>query len=207
MELSLALLALLLGFKHSLDADHLLAVGAMMRRVRTVPSAIKGGVCWALGHMVTAAALTVFLYFFADSFLSSVLPYFEKVAGLMIIVFGLFGLRDFFFPVPYHAHASPDTIHRHEGSHVHRTLFGIGIIHGLASNDELLSLLLITIGVSSLLGLVAGIAFFSIGIVIGMVLFSAFFSVLWQKSRGHFYNYFTLGLGFLSIAYGLVLLA
>lgn len=51
-------------------------------------------------------------------------------------------------------------------------MFSIGIVHGIASNDELLYLLLISLSAATLGGLLLGVAVFSVGVVSGMMLFS-----------------------------------
>ena len=78
-------LALILGFKHSYDADHLIAVANFLRKAQTVTSAVRISASWALGHMMTAAIVTVLLYAFRESVLKSFLGNFEKVAGIMLI--------------------------------------------------------------------------------------------------------------------------
>ena len=50
-------------------------------------------------------------------------------------------------------------------------MFGIGVVHGLASNDELLVLFLVSLSVTSLAGLLGGVGVFSAGVVLGMIVF------------------------------------
>src|SRR5437870_8246664 len=55
-------LALALGFKHSYDADHLVAVSNLITRSGSIRKTSLISVSWAAGHMVTAAIITVLLY-------------------------------------------------------------------------------------------------------------------------------------------------
>src|SRR5437867_9471975 len=50
-------LALALGFKHSYDADHLVAVSNLITRSGSIRKTSLISVSWAAGHMVTAAII------------------------------------------------------------------------------------------------------------------------------------------------------
>jgi len=207
-------LALLLGFKHSYDADHIIAVANFLRKADTLKSAVRISVSWALGHMITAAIITTLLYVFRESLLTAFLANFEKVVGVMLIVLGLFSLKDV-FNLHSHAHKHEGISHEHPhrhaqdfNGHVHKHMFGIGIIHGIASNDELLILFTASLGLSTLWGILAGVAVFSIGVVLGMVLFALIFSYPLLKSRSEaLYKAVTMITGAVSVAYGGLVLA
>lgn len=219
-------LALLLGFKHSYDADHLLAVANFLRKAHNLAAAIRISVSWAFGHMITAALITTLLYAFRESLLAAFIAVFDKIAGIMLILLGIFSLKDMLgFHSHVHLHNGKPHIHLHlhknlsmkeqsqsekpgHGKHIHKHMFGIGIIHGLASNDELLILLTASFGLASLAGILFGVAVFSIGVVSGMVLFAFIFSFPLLKSRSEaLYKGVTLVTGAASIAYGGMMLA
>src|SRR3989344_375783 len=178
--ISFMLLALVLGFKHSYDADHLIAVSNTLRKVDSVKSSARIGFSWAVGHMLTATIVTIILFIFRDSFLNNILPNFEKIVGVMLIILGIISLKEL-FNFHHHMHRHNGIIHSHPHSHLnnnnpsHAHMFGIGIIHGLASNDELLILFTASLAVTSLGGLLAGLTIFSLGVVLGMVFFSMLF--------------------------------
>ncbi|MBI2550147.1 hypothetical protein HYV83_03110 [Candidatus Woesearchaeota archaeon] len=207
-------LALLLGFKHSYDADHLIAVANLLRKTQTLKSALKMSASWALGHMITAAIVTTILYVFRESLLTAFLASFEKIVGVMLILLGLFSLKDLF---GLHSH-----VHEHEGlrhehphhhvqdfkGHIHKHMLGIGVIHGLASNDELLILFTASLGLTTLGNVLLGVAVFSLGVVAGMVLFALLFSYPLLKSKSDaVYKAITLVTGIVSVAYGMLMLA
>ena len=203
-------LALLLGIKHSFDADHLIAVSSVLRKVTSVHHAVKSGLSWALGHMLTAALITVLLFLFRESFLSSWLSPVQKLVGVLLIVLGAWSFFDLFH---FHAHQHGSFVHSHphlhgkSQSHNHRHMFGIGIMHGLASNGELLLLLTLSLGASALGIVLLGIGFFSLGVVLGMVLFAGIFSLGWLKLRQESaYRVATFVIGWLSISYGITML-
>lgn len=211
-------LALALGFKHSFDADHVLAVSNILQKPRSVYSAIRIACTWAIGHMATAALLTLALFFFRESILSAILPHFKAIAGVMLILLGLWSLRGA-FQIHRHRHSHNGSFHSHwhihpktgehgakqSALHEHRHMLGIGIVHGLASNDELLILLTASLGVTSLGQLLLGVGVFSIGVIIGMVLFSAAFSLFKTKLHGEqFQMALAIGIGLISIGYGAI---
>lgn len=208
--ISFIFLAIVLGFKHSYDADHMIAVSSMLKNVKSLKSSIKIGFSWAVGHMLTAGIVTFLLYIFKDSILKAILPHFEKIAGVMLIMLGAISLKDIFI-VHSHKHSHGNLKHSHihmhtkpDGeSHVHKHIFGIGIIHGLASNDELLMLLTTSFGITTLGGLMLGVGFFSLGVIIGMTLFCAVFTYPIIKTHSKkIYRIVSLGTGAASIAYG-----
>ena len=91
--ISFMALALVLGFKHSYDSDHLIAFSNILRKVDSIKSSIKMGFSWAIGHMLTATIITIALFIFKGSFLNDFLKHFEKIVGVMLIVLGLISLR------------------------------------------------------------------------------------------------------------------
>ena len=198
--LSFAGLALLLGFKHSYDADHIIAVANVLRKTNTLISAVKLSISWAIGHMATATVVTVLLYAFRESVLRIVLANFDKAVAIMLIILGLFSLKDL-FNLHSHTHKLGNI------KHSHQHMFGIGIMHGLASNDELLILFAASLGLTALPGILLGVAIFSVGVVLGMVLFALVFSYPLLKARSEFYyRLITVIAGAASVAYGAAML-
>ncbi len=204
-----AVLALMLGLKHSYDADHIIAVSNILRKAPSVKSAAKISLSWAMGHMITAAIVTIIIFVLKDNVLKPVLDHFEIVVGIMLIAIGLISLKDS-FALHSHTHTHSGITHSHphlhlknENKHAHKHMFGIGIIHGLASNDELLILLTASLGITSLGGILLGVGIFSIGVVLGMTLFACLFSysILRLNTIG-LHRAFLFGTGAVSVAYG-----
>lgn len=207
-------LALFLGIKHSFDADHLVAVSNLLTRARGVRSALKLGISWAFGHMITATIITVVLFNIKEPLLSWLLAQFEILVALMLIALGAWSIwQARIFHTHRHAHEEELHAHPHihlknaKSDHSHRHIFGIGIVHGLASNDELLILLTASLGVSTLAEMIAGVAVFSAGVVLGMVIFALLFTYPMLKVRGEkLKRLLTGGVGAISVAYGAMLL-
>lgn len=206
--------SLALGFKHSYDSDHLIAVSNILRKVDSIKSSIKIGLSWAIGHMLTASIITIILFIFKESFLNNVFPHFEKIVGLMLIVLGFFSLKEIFvFHSHRHSHGSIVHSHPHlhlkhdKEKHFHTHMFGIGVIHGFASNDELLLLFTASLAVTSIGGLLVGLSIFSIGVVLGMILFTFLFSYPLLKIHSEkIYKYVSFATGSAGIIYGTLML-
>ena len=211
--ISFMVLALVLGFKHSYDADHLIAVSNILHKAKSIKSSVKVGLSWALGHMLTATIITILIYNFKESVLGVILPHFKKIVGAMLIVLGFLSLRQFFV-FHSHRHSHGNIVHSHQhihlkhehDGHFHRHMLGIGIIHGLASNDELILLFTASLAVTSIGGLLIGLSIFSLGVVLGMILFTCLFSYPLLKTHSELIHkiiiFFT---GSTGIIYGILM--
>ncbi len=210
----LLLLAMALGFKHSYDPDHLIAVSNLIAKSRSMSQTFWMSVSWALGHMSTASIITVLIYQFKEFFLSRVLSHFELIVGAMLILLGALSLLSIKSNILHaHTHTHAGEIHEHPHIHVskdehyHSHMFGVGIVHGLASNDELLILFTASLGITSLAGILAYVAVFSVGVIAGMVLFGALLShSIRHISSVSLNKIVTFAVGVISIAYGVWML-
>ncbi len=175
-------LALALGFKHSYDADHLVAVSNLITRSGSVKKTSFMSVSWAIGHMTTATVITVLLYAFRQTLLAEFLGNLDLLVAVMLVIIGVVGILWEFniLHVHEHWHGLMQHTHLHTWLHghltrhgEHKTMFSIGIVHGVASNDELLVLFVVALGVTTLSGILIGVGIFSLGVVVGMILFAA----------------------------------
>ncbi|MFQ6130181.1 MAG: hypothetical protein ACE5OT_05195 [Candidatus Hadarchaeaceae archaeon] len=176
-------LALALGFKHAYDADHLVAVSNFLIRSPSIRNTASMSLNWALGHMLTAGAITLLLYVAFSEVIVSSLSYFELGVGAMLIVLGVLGIlwETGRFHVHLHQHGNISHAHPHVHAfglkkHFHPHLLTVGVVQGFASNDELFTLLVISLGVLTLPGLLLSIGIFSLGVALGMVLFGCLMS-------------------------------
>ncbi|MDR0845021.1 MAG: hypothetical protein LBN71_07350 [Tannerella sp.] len=190
---ALLLYALYEGLLHAFEADHILAVTNIVSQRNNVFPALKDGVFWGLGHTSTIFLIGVIMILFKVNIPDSSFSYFEAAVGLMLIVvasyrFCIF-LKDEQISLHTHRHehaganAQPH-IHVHlKGKNLHKTSYGIGIVHGLAGSGALVVLVMTqieTIG-SSLLYLLI----FGIGSIIGMTLVAGVFSIPFSKKLIH----------------------
>jgi hypothetical protein len=145
---------------------------------------------------------------------------FELGVAVMLIVIGVAAVLMAIPTFHNHLHIHPDgTVHSHshrhrfgrlggfaQKTHLHHSLLGIGIIHGLASNDELLLLFVAGLGVGSLEMMLSGVAVFTIGVVLGMMLFGLIVTSLYRYRLQKVRIVFNLAIALLSIVYGALLL-
>jgi high-affinity nickel permease len=206
------LLALLLGVKHSYDADHILAVSNLLTKTRSIKQTVKMSLAWATGHMMTAGVVTVFLYY-GQSFLSSFLENFEVLVGIMLIALSIISFKNLgIFHKHEHTHSRTTHSHGHvhsteEESHYHKHMFGIGIIQGLASNDELLLLFTVSLSITTLVGILMGTVIFSLGVIVGMIVYGSVMSFPLLKPRSKaIRKIVTISCGTISIVYGILLI-
>lgn len=217
------LLSLILGIKHAYDADHLVAVSNFLTRSKSMKDTAKMSASWALGHMLTAGVITVLLFAAAlqAGSISGILEHFEVAVAAMLIFIGLFGILMEVPVIHGHVHRHAGKIHSHKHSHrfgrlgrfarkahIHPPLFGVGIIHGLASNDELLALFAAGLGIGSFWLLIAGLAVFTIGVMTGMMAFGIIITYpMLRHSADKIKLTINVVAGLLSIVYGLMILA
>ena len=170
---------------------------------------------WAVGHMLTATLITVILYHFRENILSALLgAWGQSAVAIMLIILGAFAFKDLqVFHGHRHTHGGQGHNHGHfhirgaREEHHHRHMFGIGIVYGLASNDELLLLFTLSLGVTSLFGILTGVAIFSAGVILGMVVYGLILNYPLIKFGGdRVRRSVNVGAGALSVAYGLGLL-
>lgn len=207
-------LALALGFKHAYDADHLVAVSNFLVRSPSIRNTARMSLNWALGHMLTAGAITLLLYAAFSEVIVSSLSYFEIGVGVMLIALGVLGIawETGRFHVHLHRHGKISHVHSHVHAfglrrHLHPHLFAVGAVQGLASNDELFTLLVISLGMVTLPELFLSIGIFSLGVALGMVLFGCCMSYPMARIGAvRAKRVVGVSVGMMSIFYGLLLL-
>lgn len=216
MNIFLLVLALGLGFKHSYDADHLVAVGNIIARSPGPKRTAVLSTVWATGHMITATAITLALFTLKDFFLKTLLANLDWMVAAMLIIIGIMGILWEAKVLRYHTHPHAHGALIHSHGHLHLTsvrprsdrgkMLGIGFIHGVASNDELLILFTAYLGVSTLAGMLLGVFIFSLGVVMGMVVFglSLIYPIL-RWGHGPVRRSVNVAVGGFSLAYGVYL--
>jgi high-affinity nickel permease len=194
---TILLLGLLLGLKHALDSDHLIAVSTIVSRERSPWRSLWIGLSWGVGHTVTLLLVGVLVLVMNIHIPPSVELSLECVVGLVLLGLGVSTLYDSWKQrLHVHAHAHAGSVHAHFHTHaataahyhLHLMRVGmkpllIGMVHGLAGSAALMLLVLATIP-SLPLGLLY-IGIFGCGSVVGMGLMSfllgVFFSLATER--------------------------
>jgi ABC-type nickel/cobalt efflux system permease component RcnA len=214
---SFAILAFIMGIKHAFDADHLLIVSNFLSRTKRLDESLNISLNWGIGHMLTAGIITLIIFYNVNSHpVVMLLENFEIIIASIMIAMGIISLT-IGIPLQHKHEHNHDGI-KHEHVHTHRVggfikkdlkshhaSFGVGIIHGLVSNDELFIVLILGLGIGSVTTLLGALFLFSTGVVLGMM----FFSILLLKSSNVLTKNFKLilnyGFGISTIIYGLYL--
>jgi len=184
--LSILGLGFILGLRHALDVDHLVAVSTLVSQRRGLWRSSLIGALWGLGH--TAALLAAGVAVIALQV--EIPPRFAQVLELgvatMLVGLGLNLLWTLARGGTVHVHAHEHGDHRHPHVHRHdaalaaadshhhavrvRRPFLVGLVHGLAGSAALMLAVLATIPSPALA--VAYILVFGVGSVGGMMLMS-----------------------------------
>ena len=193
-------LGLLLGLRHAMDPDHVVAVAAITARTRRILPATWLGMVWGMGH-----TLTLFTVGAAIILFNLVVPArlglgFELAVALALVVVGLLNLRP---SAAGSATVSPEVAAPLPALRA----FVVGLVHGLAGSAAVALLVLAT--VRDPWWACGYLAVFGIGTLIGMAIITTGIAsplVLagrhWSGS-GHPIRVFT---GVLSLAFGVWLI-
>lgn len=175
-------LGFVLGARHALDADHVVAVSTILSRRPNLRSSGFIGFCWGFGH--TAVLLLVGLAVIALKITipDALAKIFEFGVGLMLVVLGL-SLALAILREGWHLHTHEHDGERHLHLHSHQVrsdhthghwlrsslqpMF-VGMVHGLAGSAALMLMVLST--VQTLWEGVAYILVFGVGSILGMML-------------------------------------
>lgn len=172
--------AAFLGFTHSFEADHLLAVSNIVTKRSRLILAVKDGIYWGLGHTSTIfiVGLIIILGKMMISDETPIFKYFELGVGLMLIGLGIYRLFKLYKYRQHLAQHHPHT-HWHDHSDTHHLAYGVGLIHGLAGSGAVILSAITTMkgNIEMLLFLLI----FGLGSVVGMLLASGALSLPFSK--------------------------
>lgn len=217
-------LGFVLGLRHALDPDHLVAVSTIVSEHKSVARSSLAGTFWGLGHTASLLAVSVVILLLRASIPEHFARWLELPVAFMLIALGINALwralRERGWQVHTHTHTHEDGpahthIHIHsqeEHAHRHRLFrlgrrpFLVGVVHGVAGSAALTLAVLATIP-SVALG-VLYIAVFGIGSIGGMLLMSAMIGLPFAVTARRFSvvnGGIRLFAGIFSIVFGLVL--
>jgi len=182
-------LGFVLGLRHALDPDHLVAVSTIVSEHKSIKRSSMVGTFWGLGHTASLLGIGIVILLLRASIPAHFEPWMEAPVAAMLIVLGVSAtwraFRERGWQVHTHTHSHEDRgphthvhLHAHEQhDHKHRLFrmgrkpFLVGLVHGVAGSAALTLAVLTTIP-SAALGLLY-ITVFGIGSIGGMLLMSA----------------------------------
>ena len=223
-------LGILIGFKHALEGDHVIAIATIKNTNNKLFNIIWVGISWGLGHSLPLLLLGSIILILKDQLLNNInnlSNFFEILVGFMLIFLGLqIIIRNIRQSNYFHTHNNKkNSIHtshmkkerknkNHEESHyffnilpfIRPKSFFIGILHGLAGTGALMLVLLPN--QSSFFQGITFLIFFSIGSIFSMSFISIiFFAPLRQIDSAKTMIFITNILGAVSVFLGLILLS
>jgi high-affinity nickel permease len=191
-------LGFVLGLRHALDTDHLVAVSTVLAERPSWRASSLVGFSWGVGHTAVLLLVGAIVLILRVPIPNPVATAAETLVGLMLVVLGgVLGLkliRDRWH-VHHHDHGGMRHVHFHSHSHsaghAHRHWWReslrplcIGMAHGLAGSAALLLLVVASAG-SVIEGLIY-IAVFGCGSILGMMLVGLALSlpIVWSLRFG-----------------------
>ena len=219
--LTVMLLGLFLGVRHSTDPDHVVAVSTIVSRQGSIRTSATIGALWGLGH-----TLTLFLVGAAIIIFKVVIPprlglAMEFSVALMLILLGILNLTGLMKLLT--VRFTPDSggvglaMSSASAGLVERTLgtlgkyqtirpFAVGLVHGLAGSAAVALLVLSTI--KSAFWATGYLLVFGAGTLVGMMVMTTVMSLpltYTAKRSATFGRFITVTSGLISIAFGLFL--
>ncbi|MEM6785090.1 MAG: urease accessory protein [Bacteroidota bacterium] len=161
------LLAGAIGLAHAFEADHLLAVGSIVSKRRSVWAAARDGIFWGLGHTTTILIIGLVLIVGRATFMEGWFGYFEAAVGVMLIGLGVWRLAVYWRTGSALGHTHDDEGHHKEGRHPHTMAYSVGLVHGLAGSGALV--LLVMTEIASVWQSMVYLALFGLGSAVGML--------------------------------------
>ncbi len=176
-------LGLVLGLKHALDADHLVAVSTIVGREKSIWKSSLVGIVWGAGHTASLFVAAVAVILLRWTISPRAAAGMEVAVGAMLVLLGLDLLRRVLRgEIAAHSHDPARGGHVHPGvlpppaaprgnpAGVGKRPFVIGLVHGLAGSAALMLFVLSTIS-NPWLG-VLYVVVFGAGTIGGMLVMS-----------------------------------
>jgi ABC-type nickel/cobalt efflux system permease component RcnA len=182
--LSIVALGFVLGIKHAIEPDHVIAVSTIASQSKKLFRSSLAGVFWGIGHTSTLFIVGIILIVMKDKIPEKWTMSLEFLVGIMLVYLGITTLRSFKNKhvhktehdgeehKHFHSH-KPNGEHEHTHQHNNVDYFRsmlIGLVHGLAGSGAMVLLTMST--VKSVWEGAIYILVFGAGTVIGMLFFT-----------------------------------
>ena len=218
---SAVVLGFVLGLRHALDPDHVIAVSTVVTAEPSWRRSSLIGSFWGLGHATSLLTVGGLIVLFRINITETAASRLEIIVSVMLVSLGLYAIRaaraGFRLHAHSHKHDGQEHVHLHTHQahvapvhqHAHPLRFGlrpfaIGLVHGLAGSGALALLVMAT--AKTVTAGLAYMAALAVGTMVGMSLLSGLLTLPLQALRA---RYETLHLGFQylsgvgSVAFGL----
>lgn len=188
--ISILTLGFILGIKHAIEPDHVIAVSTIASRSKKLYRSALSGVFWGIGHTATLFIVGIFVILMKGEIPEVWAMSLEFLVGIMLVYLGITSILSFKnIHIHHHEHDGEEHKHihahkksysKHHHQHVHKdmtylkSLF-IGSVHGLAGSAAMILLTMST--VDSVWEATIYILIFGIGTIIGMLFFTTILGI------------------------------
>ncbi len=217
-------LGIILGLRHALDPDHVVAVSTIVSEYRNPLRSFWVGISWGLGHTTTLLIIGIVIIALRLTIPDRLALFLEFAVGIMLVGLGVQVIYNYWKrKIHQHEHGHEEDAHSHFHSHAEnpahspehhgargvgkpffrKKSYFIGTVHGLAGSAALTLLVLASID-SPLAGM-GYILLFGLGSVLSMGIVTIFISFPFVFSAGRLPNlnrYIQLSVGAFSIIFG-----
>ncbi len=187
----------LLGIKHAIEPDHVIAVSTIASRSKRLINSSLAGLFWGVGHTITLFLIGILIILMKGEIPQAWAMSLEFGVGVMLVYFGISAISSFNKFRSESRNSRPQ-----EKKQNLRSIF-MGCIHGLAGSA---ALILLTMGtVETVWEGASFILIFGAGTIIGMILFTTIIGLpfIFTKNNLQVNKSFAEFTGIVSIVFGL----
>ncbi|GHI01530.1 urease accessory protein UreH domain-containing protein [Neobacillus kokaensis] len=198
---SILALGFILGIKHAIEPDHVIAVTTIASHSKKLWNASLAGVFWGIGHTATLFIIGLILIVIKNDISDKWSMSLEFLVGIMLVYLGIVSIRSF------RKGRQQNEDHTHTGRSYIRGSYMksivIGLIHGLAGSAAMVLLTMST--VHSVWQGALYILIFGFGTITGMLLFTTIIGLpfVLSSKRKKINQSLTLAAGIVSTIFGL----
>ncbi|WP_028391926.1 HoxN/HupN/NixA family nickel/cobalt transporter [Bacillus cihuensis] len=215
--LSILALGFVLGIKHAIEPDHIIAVSTIASQSKKLLRSSLAGVFWGIGHTATLFIVGIILIFMKGEIPEEWAMSLEFLVGIMLVYLGVTTFLSF-KNIHIHEHEHNREEHKHVHSHVHSGQHEhkhhqkkvsylksslIGLVHGLAGSGAMVLLTMST--VQDVWEGAIYILIFGIGTVVGMLFFTTIIGIpfVFSATKLSLNKIFTQITGVVSTVFGI----
>ncbi|MCH6266404.1 sulfite exporter TauE/SafE family protein [Neobacillus citreus] len=215
--LSILALGFVLGIKHAIEPDHVIAVSTIASQSKKLLRSSLAGVFWGIGHTATLFIIGIIIILMKGEIPEKWAMSLEFLVGIMLVYLGVSTVLSF-KSIHIHQHEHHGEEHKHVHSHTHMGKHGhkhkhqnvsylksmvIGLIHGLAGSGAMVLLTMST--VHSVWEAALYILIFGVGTIIGMLFFTTIIGIpfVFSSKKVGLNKSLTQITGLISIVFGI----
>ncbi|WLR51696.1 urease accessory protein UreH [Bacillus tianshenii] len=192
--LSVLLFGFILGIKHAIEPDHVIAVSTIASKSKVWWRSSLAGVFWGIGHTLTLLVVGVIVILLKVEISEVVAMSLEFLVGIMLVYLGVTSVISY--------KGQPHSHEDSKGFSYGKSLF-VGFVHGLAGSAAMILLTISTVESLTEVGLY--IFIFGLGTIVGMLLFSTVIGLpfVFSIKKGSVNQTLTRLTGVVSAAFGI----